>query len=83
MATVPAYRLSLEAKIGRQVFGHMADHLCEHPWCVNPDHLEFVPVRVNCIRSIRHKQLHEARIQRGLPPQSPVPGMRPSGHMTF
>lgn len=28
------------------------DHLCRHPSCVRPDHLEYVPVRINVLRGI-------------------------------
>lgn len=32
------------------------DHLCENVACCNPDHLEPVPHRVNCIRRTRRRK---------------------------
>jgi hypothetical protein len=29
------------------------DHLCHHRWCVNPDHLEMVDLRINQDRGLR------------------------------
>lgn len=38
-----AYRLAWEEKHGRLCpEGMVAHHTCENPWCVNPDHLEFI-----------------------------------------
>lgn len=51
--TQPAYRLSLAASKKMWLFGGTVDHLCCHPWCVNPDHLDWVTHRENRRRSVR------------------------------
>src|SRR5437763_2672313 len=30
--------------------GLTVDHLCRHPWCVRPTHLDAVPIRTNLLR---------------------------------
>ena len=37
------------------------DHLCKHPWCVNPWHMEAVTPRVNCLRSASPPALYARR----------------------
>lgn len=45
-----AHRLSHERFRGPIPDGCEIDHLCRTPSCVNPDHLEAVPSRVNTLR---------------------------------
>lgn len=45
--SVLAHRLSYSLLIGKIPEGYHIDHLCREKWCVNPDHLEAVPQRVN------------------------------------
>ena len=46
-----AHRLSYEYHIGPIPIGMEIDHLCRHKACVNPDHLQPVPHRVNIQRA--------------------------------
>lgn len=32
--------------------GFELDHLCRHPWCINPYHLEPVTHKINCLRGV-------------------------------
>lgn len=50
--TVPAYRFSYELNYGKVAKGLDLDHLCRNHNCVNPEHLEAVPHRVNVLRGI-------------------------------
>ena len=45
-----AHRWSYIFFVGNIPEGHVIDHLCRNPGCVNPDHLEAVPTRVNTMR---------------------------------
>src|SRR5207302_2902636 len=45
-----AHRWSHLFFVGNIPHGYVVDHLCGNPGCVNPDHLEAVPVRVNTMR---------------------------------
>lgn len=45
--TSVGHLVAYEATYGRVPAGFELDHLCRHPWCVNPDHLEPVPPRIN------------------------------------
>lgn len=47
---VSAHRWAYEAMIGEILPGLQLDHLCFNPWCVNPYHLDQVPVAFNCTR---------------------------------
>lgn len=59
-----APRLSLHM-LGRLQDGHTVDHLCRRPQCVNPDHLESVPMLTNIRRSSAISQRHRARTHCG------------------
>jgi len=49
---VGAHRMSYElSRTERIPDGLQIDHLCKHPWCVNPDHLEAVSQHENWKRS--------------------------------
>ena len=48
--TVRAYRWAYDQKYGIVPEGLELDHLCRVTFCVNPDHLEAVPHRINIIR---------------------------------
>lgn len=48
---VYAHRFAYELLVGPIPEGTEIDHLCRTPLCVNPDHLEAVPHRVNILRS--------------------------------
>ena len=45
-----AHRVSYEMAIGEIPDGMVIDHLCAHPRCVNPDHLEAVTPATNTQR---------------------------------
>ena len=47
---VPVHRVAYELFIGPIPEGCEIDHLCNNKPCVNPDHLEAVPHRVNARR---------------------------------
>lgn len=49
--TVSAHRMSYEMFVGQIPPGLTIDHLCRVRLCVNPNHLEAVPHRVNILRS--------------------------------
>jgi len=49
-ATFQAHRAYYEQKYGTLLLGQVADHLCRHRACVNPDHVEPVSVATNTRR---------------------------------
>ncbi len=49
-STVGAHRVSYAEFVGGIADGLTIDHLCRNTWCVNPAHLEPVPMRVNIMR---------------------------------
>jgi len=48
--TIYAHRVAYEMAKGVLPPGMTVDHLCKHPWCVRPSHLESVSMGVNCLR---------------------------------
>ena len=50
-APLRAHRVAYELYVGPIPPGAVLDHLCEAPWCVNPDHLEPVTNTENLRRS--------------------------------
>lgn len=50
-ATRSAHRISYLLSRGAVPEGYQLDHLCRHPWCVNPSHLQPVTARENTLRS--------------------------------
>lgn len=49
---VKAHRLSYELVRGTIPSGVVPDHLCRNRWCVNPYHLELVPIKENVLRGV-------------------------------
>jgi hypothetical protein len=47
---IAAHRWSYEHFVGQIPAGLTLDHLCNNPACVNPSHLEPVPMKVNILR---------------------------------
>lgn len=47
-----AHRTSYRWFVGEIPAGHHVDHLCRHPWCVNPAHLEAVTQTENNTRAV-------------------------------
>jgi hypothetical protein len=47
---IRAHRAAWETMVGPIPDGWEIDHLCRNPPCVNPDHLEPVPPRINVMR---------------------------------
>lgn len=48
---VMAHRYAYEMTKGKIPSHLEIDHICAHPWCVRPSHLEAVPQRVNARRA--------------------------------
>jgi len=55
--TVYPHRASYELVIGPIPPGHVIDHLCRNPLCVEPSHLEPVPMGTNSARGLRGFEL--------------------------
>jgi hypothetical protein len=55
----PAHRFSFELHRGPIPDGMQIDHLCRHPRCVRPDHLEIVTPQENTRRGISQKRRRE------------------------
>jgi len=53
-----AHRISYEIFVGYVPHGKVLDHLCRNRACVNPEHLDVVTQKINCIRGNTGK--HEA-----------------------
>jgi hypothetical protein len=51
-----AHRVSFEFFVGAIPYGWQLDHVCRNPSCINPDHLEPVPLKTN-----RERQAEEMR----------------------
>lgn len=50
------HRVAYEGFVGPIPDGMTIDHLCRNTSCVNPDHLEPVPLRVNIARGWDHRR---------------------------
>lgn len=60
-ANVLAHRFVYEHFKGAIPAGLHLDHLCRHPWCVNPEHLEPVTCRENLLRGIGPPAVNAAK----------------------
>jgi hypothetical protein len=56
-ACILAHRWSYQHYVGPIPDGLVIDHLCRNPGCVNPDHLEPVPMRTNTERGLLYETL--------------------------
>ena len=53
------HRITYEELVRPLVPGETIDHLCRNPRCVNPEHLEPVPLRENVKRMHAYKSLQK------------------------
>ena len=58
LARVLAHRVAYEISKGEIPDGLVIDHLCRNTYCVNPQHLEPVTHRVNCLRGVSPSAIH-------------------------
>lgn len=57
LGSIPAYKLAYAESKGKAPKGLSIDHLCHNKLCVNPDHLEAIPLWVNQYRRRIHTLL--------------------------
>ena len=50
--TYMAHRVAYEMAHGEIPPGFEIDHLCRNPGCVNPNHLQAVPKKINIVRGV-------------------------------
>ena len=84
--TVYPHRLMYEWLVGPIPLKYEIDHLCRVRHCVNPDHLEAVPHRVNARRgygawalAARHRLRTQTHCAQGHPFSAPNEGLRKTG----
>ena len=77
-----AHRVAYERWVGPVPPGLDLDHLCRTPSCVNPEHLEAVTHRVNCLRgrSPAARAARTTHCPQGHPYDEANTGRYPNGH---
>ena len=60
-STILAHRYAYQLFVGDVPDGMELDHLCRNTACVNPNHLEAVPHRVNMLRGLTVAAAHAAK----------------------
>lgn len=56
-----AHRIAFTEAYGSIPGGLQIDHLCQHPWCVRPSHLDAVVQRTNILRGNNNAAARHAR----------------------